>query len=291
MPFYAWERYRIFFCDDVQPLKVQSMISLPRLLAVVFSCMILAGQNIMAGDIAPLSFAAGETEARVDGFPGVAGEGWITPWQLHGDRGEVQHQIRIDSPPRGLQISYECTEITEGGQSSRAVLRRQLDPFFASEPLVYECVVQFGHDGQDPDWSSRSNYWSVGAAAKPYSRINQLANFAWLVRAGQDGWQAAIGDGKGGYELKTLSTHLPQANTPYTIRVSLNPKIRQWSVRLSGGGENAEINGLAVVTSEEIMNPDFAPSYLVFLMSVSEIGQRLAYTLKRTTVETLHETF
>jgi len=230
----------------------------------------------MAADQSTLTFSGGAGDGSVDGFPGSPDAMWSSGWITTADRGIVEAEIEHEGEDRGLKVLYKCTEIARGGQSSRAMVRRSLDPSLTTAPHVIETTVVFSDAIME--WQPVGDFWGFGASSSPFSRVNPTQQISWLVMASVNGWKAwAMVDD----EIKwvDLSDQTPVPGVNYKIRVEVDPDNHLWSVELSSDYEDRSLRDLAMATTGESLEPALH-NILTYYCSLDEPGDRAVFMIK-----------
>jgi fibronectin type 3 domain-containing protein len=185
---------------------------------------------------ATANFTAGDTTSAVDGYVGMAGDGWFGPWAAtKSGAGSFSNIVTSSSPldAGGNRLSANLVSGPENigypgtvGRKFDAGIINPQQPYTVSYKIRWDSayntadsLILFGDVGTGYAWGTGSNNTWV---------INTYYN------AGNPVWRVNDGNGAGGSTAINTPVALT-VGTVYTMTVKVDPIVRAWTVLIDNG--------------------------------------------------------
>lgn len=187
-------------------------------------------------------FEAGETDREVDGWPGLAGDGWDNAWSvlersaqastidkaLHEHDEEAGESSSAARYARVRHTKEESEERADATLSRGYVGMRGLD---LEKPYVIRMRVKFENLEPDAAPGAEGTFWLFEATSRRWS---PGSNLTWRIDVEQGRWRFSHGDGEGLWKDRLTSDMAAEAGKWYEIEVRMRPGRRQWDATITG---------------------------------------------------------
>lgn len=199
-------------------------------------CMVFPGLASSQGIFA--NFDDGNTSSEVDGYPGTAGDGWTSPWQVW-QTNVAEVTVTDDAPLKPGSGNYLSVTIPSGDRED--TIYREMTSF-GSVDLSQPHWVSFDFRGDNLDAFFASGATWLRFASGDISSPNDNTARWWVGArtGGSDGgfWTVRDGDRAGGVE-ETINTGIPvEQGVVYSFLFHVIPETSSYYAIISSSDPN-----------------------------------------------------
>lgn len=183
-------------------------------------------------------FEAGETDREVDGWPGLAGDGWDNAWstvERSEDSSRLDTALREkgDSPSAGAHAWVRHTR-RGGEEHADATLSRGyagIRGLDMQAPYVIRMRIKLEDSEPDAAPGTKGTFWLFEATSRRWS---PGSNLTWRIDVDQGRWRFFHGDGEGLWKDRLTSDMAAETGKWYDIEVRMYPDRQRWDATITG---------------------------------------------------------